>query len=335
MLNAETSKAQNANSELEKFSLFVLKTISDENLLPTPANFKIYFEKLLENKPAAFKKRAIEYIETDEVILDESRIDLESKIKDGFLEIKSIAKIASVIYKNLSVMDKIIKKRVKEINVDVDKFMLQNIMSALNADLDRLSSVTEKQMYSLKKHYDKTVEIIKEVDDKAIFDPKYEVFNKNYFLLALNKEISSVKEYKHHSSIVLTRVKEDVLEKIANLKERELFQKNIAKLILKTSRRSDIISYYGGGVFSIIMRHTDIANAKKACERIGELIDRSSFFMDSKELDVDIELAIMPVVADMSAEEHIVSALEAMPKTGKNLQPYLVGEYEHKVTHDS
>ena len=335
MLNAETLKAQNANSELEKFSLFVLKTISDENLLPTPSNFKIYFEKLLENKPAAFKKRAIEYIETDEVILDESRIDLESKIKEGFLEVKSIAKIVSVIYKNLSVMDKIVKKRVTELNADVNKFMLQNILTALTADFDKLSSVTGKQMYGLKKHYEKTVKIIKEVEDKAIFDPKYEVFNKKYFLLALNKEIRSVKEYKHHSSIVLTRVKEVVLEKIANLKERELFQKNIGKLILKTSRRSDIVFYYGEGVFSIIMRHTDIANAKKACERIGELIESSSFFMDSKELDVDIELAIMPVIADMSAEEHIVSAPEVMSKTGKNLQPYLVGAYEHKVAHDS
>lgn len=335
MLNAETSKLQNPNSELEKFSLFVLKTISDENLLPTPGNFKIYFEKLLENKPLAFKKKAIEYIETDDVMIDEYRINMESKIKEGFSEVKSIAKIVSVVYKNLSVMDKIIKKRLTELDENTNQFMLQNILSALNADLDKLSSLTEKQMDSLKKHYDNTARIVREVENKAVFDPKYEVFNRNYFFGSLNKELESVKQYKHKSSIVLTKVKDKVLDKIVNLKERELFQKSIARLILKTSRRSDIIAYYGDNIFAIIMRHTDIANAQKACSRISELILSSSFFMDAKELEVDIELAIMPIDPDFTIEESIVTALETMPKTGKNLEPYLVGAYPNKEENGS
>ncbi|MDX1808604.1 MAG: diguanylate cyclase [Sulfurospirillaceae bacterium] len=335
MLNAETSKVQNPNSELEKFSLFVLKTISDENLLPTPANFKIYFEKLLENKPAAFKKKAIEYIETDDVMIDEYRINMESKIKEGFAEVKSIAKIVSVVYKNLNVMDKIIKKRLSELDINTNQFMLQNIISALNTDLGKLSDLTEKQMDSLKKHYDKTVEIVKEVENKAIFDPKYDVFNRNYFFESLKKESDAIQQYNHKSSIVLIKVKDNVLNKIINLKEKELFQKSIARLILKTSRRSDIIAYYGDNIFAIIMRHTDISNAQKACSRISELIYSSSFFIDSRELVVDIELAIMPIDPAYTIEESIVAALEIMPRTGKNLEPYLVGEYSNKANNDS
>jgi len=97
---------------------------------------------------------------------------------------------------------------------------------------------------------------------------------------------------------------------------------------MKTSRRSDIVAHYGGGIFAILMKHTDIDSAKKACERIAELIYGTSFFIGATEVDMDIELGVMPLDTDYSIEESITSALDVLPKTGKETNIYLVGKFD-------
>lgn len=52
---------QASNVELEKFAALVLKVMGDESIPPTPTNFQIYFDKLLESKPVAFKKESMTF----------------------------------------------------------------------------------------------------------------------------------------------------------------------------------------------------------------------------------------------------------------------------------
>ncbi len=322
-----TPKSKNDNNEFEKFSQVILKNIIDDKVPPTPNNFQIYFEKLLENKPLAFRRKINEYLEIDDVNSHEYRAKMEREIREGFVEVKNIVKIVSTVYKNLNVMKQIVKKRLGDLHLNSNQLSIDNVLIALGEDLEKLSSLTNKQMEALKKHYDKTVSILKDVENEAIFDVRYGVYNKKYLLSGMQRELDAVKQYKHKSSIVMIKIKEKVLDKMANAKERDILNRNVARLLLKTSRRSDIVAHFGGGIFTMLMKHTDLNSAQKACERIADLIYATSFFIGGDEVEADIELGIMPIDPNYTVEETLFGALEVLPKTGKNLEIYLIGEF--------
>ena len=322
-----TPKLQNDNNEFEKFSQVVLKNIIDDKVPPTPNNFQIYFEKLLENKPLAFRRKINEYLEIDDVNSNEYRAKMEREIREGFVEVKSIVKIVSTVYKNLNVMKQIVKKRLGDLHLNSNQLSIDNVLIALGEDLEKLSSLTNKQMEALKKHYDKTVSILKDVENEAIFDVRYGVYNKKYLLSNIQRELDAVKHYKHKSSIVMIKIKEKVLDKMVNAKERDILNRNVARLLLKTSRRSDIVAHFGGGIFTMLMKHTDLNSAQKACERIADLINATSFFIGGDEIEADMELGIMPIDPNYTAEETLSGALEVLPQTGKGLEVYMIGEF--------
>ena len=133
-----------------------------------------------------------------------------------------------------------------------------------------------------------------------------------------------IKNYAHPSSLVLARVKESSLEKIINKKDKDTVIRNIAKLLLKTSRRSDIVAHFGDGIFGMILKHTDLTSAKKACDRISDLVYATSFFVGTSEIETDIELSIVALDTDYNAEEFIAATLEGLAHTGKRTIPYIV-----------
>ena len=119
--------------------------------------------------------------------------------------------------------------------------------------------------------------------------------------------------------MVLAKIKDSILNRIVNSRDRMVLTRNIAKLLLKTSRRSDVVAHYGDGVFGMLMKHTDVNNAKRACERISDLIYATSFFIGDMEMDTDIELAIVPITPGHTTELLVSVALDSLPKTGKRL----------------
>jgi diguanylate cyclase (GGDEF)-like protein len=329
--NNESNKPQSTNSELEKFSLYVLKVLMDENIPPTPINFQIYFDKLLDNKPLSFKKRINEMLEAEVANEDEHRAKMEMDVKEGFGQIKSIMQVVSTAYKNLNIMKEIIKKRTAELEISSSLLSVTNVTSALSEDLKKLSTLMAKQMEVLKKHYEKTGEILKDIESKAIFDSRYGVYNRRYLFQSIEKESSSIKKYNHQSTLVLVKIKDNILNRIVNTKDRLILTRNIAKLLLKTSRRSDVVAHYGDGVFGMLMVHTDVNNAKRACDRIIDLIYATSFFIGDTEVDTDIELAIVPIYPEHTVEEVISCALDFLPQSGKRLEPYMVCDVEEKT----
>lgn len=315
---------QPSNGELEKFSATILKVMGDEGVPPTPSNFQIYFDKLLENKPAAFKKRINEFLELEVSNNDENHARIEKEVKEGFIQIKSIMQIVSTVYKNLNIMQEIVKKRSGELQINPNPLAVQNIVSSLSEDLKKMFDLTSKQIETLKEYYQKTTNILQEVENQSIFDVKFGVYNRRYLMKAINDELKLMKNYSHSSSLILAKVKESSLSKVINKKDRDIVLRNIARLLLKTSRRSDVVAHFGEGAFGIILKHTDLINAKKACDRISELVYQTSFFVGTSEIETDIELAIIALDTEYSTEECLSALLEALPQTGKKLLPYIV-----------
>lgn len=315
---------QPSNGELEKFSATVLKVMGDEGIPPTPSNFQIYFDKLLESKPAPFKKRINDFLELEGTNNDENHARIEKEVKEGFAQIKNIMQIVSTVYKNLNVMQEIVKKRSAELQINPNQLAVQNIVSSLTEDLKKMFDLTTKQIELLKEYYQKTTAILQEVENQSIFDIKFGVYNRRYLMKAISDEIKLIKNYTHPSSLILAKVKESSLEKVINKKDKDTVLRNIARLLLKTSRRSDIVAHFGDGVFAMVLKHTDINSAKKACDRISELVYQTSFFVGTAEIETDIELSIVALDTEHSTEEFLSALLEALPHTGKKLLPYAV-----------
>lgn len=315
---------QASNAELEKFAALVLKVMGDENIPPTPNNFQIYFDKLLESKPIALKKRINDFLELETTNNDENHARIEQEVKESFTHIKNIMQVVSTVYRNLNVMQEIIKKRSSQLETNTNPLSIQNIVASLNDDLNKMFALTTKQIDLLKEYYQKTTTVLQEVDSHSIFDVKYGVYNRRYLLKSLQDEIKLIKNYAHATTFVLARVKEDTLERIINKKDKDTVVRNIAKLLLKTSRRSDIVAHFGDGIFAMILKHTDLVGAKKACDRISELVYQTTFFVGTGEVETDIELSIVALDTEHHPEEFIAATLEGLPQTGKKLVPYIV-----------
>ena len=106
----------------------------------------------------------------------------------------------------------------------------------------------------------------------------------------------------------------DLKKSVKNEKAVVLMTRTIARLLLKTSRRSDIVSHYGNGVFAMLLKHTDIEAAKKASERLSYLVSNSNFFLADREIQLKISIGVTNVDALHSVEEIVVSAMDGIAK---------------------
>jgi len=88
----------------------VLNALIADNIPPTPNNFSLYFDRLLENKSENLRRQIHSILELEENNDDENTILLEQNLKQGFSSIKSILTVTANLYKNMSLMTKILIK---------------------------------------------------------------------------------------------------------------------------------------------------------------------------------------------------------------------------------
>ena len=321
------SSSSKTGSEIDKFSQYVLKQLIEESVPPTPSNFQIYFDKLLESRPLSFRQRINDLLESENANDDEHRAMIEKEVKEGFGKIKHMLQSIASVYKNISTMKNLVKKRLGELNVNSNHLAVQNIITAFEDDLQKLSSIMEKQLGVLKQNYDSAGEVLKTIEQEAIFDSRYGVYNKKHLLKTIEKELAAIDKFNYSNTLMALKIKDKVLNKILNTKDRAILLRNIAKLLLKTSRRSDVVAHYGEGIFTMVMKHTNIENAKKACDRIADLIYATSFFIGEIELDIDIELSVLELASGKTPEESIIATLDALQHSGKQKEIYTVASY--------
>ena len=308
----KTSALNDTTSDLEVYSKEVLMALISDNLPPTPTNYALYFDRLLENKSDSLKKQINNVLEFEDDADDEKTIALEKSLKEGFSSVKNILNVTANLYKNMALMTKILDKRKLELVDSSDADFAMNVIGTLEQDVEKLNSILKKQITQMKTLYESTADIIKHVENETIFDNQFGIYNKRYLLTKLDQELSMVKEFKHKSSLVMIELSKDLEERINNEKAIILMTRTIARLLMKTSRRSDIVAHYGEGVFAMVLKHTDINSAKRASERLVDLVSSSNFFLAEKEIQLQISIGISDIDAVHSSDEIIVCALDAM-----------------------
>lgn len=319
--NAESANSldvDNTSSDIEEYAKEVLSALIKDNLPPTPNNFSLYFDRLLEDKQDSFRKQISSMLELEEGNDAESTLELEQSLKQGFSSIKNILGTTAHLYKNMTLMTKILDKRLKELAEDSELQAIVNIASALENDISKLNTIVKKQSAQMKTLYDETATIVKSVENETIFDNKFGVYNKRYLMGRIEKEIGLIKEFKHKSSLIMIELSRELKQSIGNEKALLLMTRTIARLLLKTSRRSDTVAHYGNGVFAMLLKHTDINSAMKASDRLCYLVSSSNFFLGDREIKLEISIGITDIDTDYSVEETIVSVMNGVEKAYRN-----------------
>jgi diguanylate cyclase (GGDEF)-like protein len=78
----------------------------------------------------------------------------------------------------------------------------------------------------------------------------------------------------------------------------------IAKIMKKETRESDIVARYGGEEFVIILSGTDKEGAKVVAERIRNAVENHKFIIKGRKITVTISIGVStyPLDADMKME---------------------------------
>ena len=304
--------ADDVTSDLEVYSKEVLDALITDNLPPTPNNFSLYFDRLLEDKSDGLRKKILSILELEDSNDDENTIMLEQSLKQGFSSVKNILGVTANLYKNMSVMTKILEKRKKELSDNTDLKSASNIAVMLENDVAKLNTIVKKQSIQMKTMYDDTAKIVKNVENETIFDNQFGVYNKRYLMTKIEQELELIKEFTHNSSLIMIELSQELKDTVNNEKAIVLMTRTIARLLLKTSRRSDTVAHYGDGVFSMLLKHTDIESAKKASERLCYLVSNSNFFLADREIQLKISIGITDISPDYSVEEIVVGAMNGI-----------------------
>jgi len=312
----DTASSTEPSSDLELYAKEVMSNLINDNLPPTPNNYSLYFDRLLEDKSENLRKQIMSMLELEESNDAENTIMLEQSLKQGFTNVKGILNITASLYKNISLMTKILKKRRDELDENRDdNSASSSVIAALEGDVTKLNAILKKQSTSLKNQYDETAKVVKNVENETIFDNKYGVYNKRYLMTKLEQEIELVREFKHSSSMIMVELSKELVEDVKSEKAIVLMTRTIARLLLKTSRRSDTVAYYGNGQFSMLLKHTDLESAKKASDRLVELVSNSNFFLADREIQLKIAIGITDINPAYSVEETIVATMDGIEKS--------------------
>jgi diguanylate cyclase (GGDEF)-like protein len=304
-------------SDLEIFAKEVLTALISDNLPPTPNNFALYFDRILEDKSESLRRQIGSILEFEEDGQDEKSIELEKTLKQGFSSVKSILQLSATLYKNISLMEKILDKRREEIKNIPSLSGANDIITSLGNDVGKLSGILKKQVVHMKSIYEETATIVKQVENETIFDNQYGVYNKRYLLAKLEQERNLIDEFKHKSSLITVRLSNQTSSSIQSEKAQQLMVRTVARLLLKTSRRSDIVAHYGEGIFAMVLKHTDIESAKRASERLFDLVASSNFFLAEQEIQLRIAIGVAELTASTGVEQTLICTLNAMETADK------------------
>ena len=303
-------------SSLEKLASQAVSTMIQEGVPPIPTNFQLYFDRLLDEQTQEIQEEIHSMMELEGSNSDEQTIALEQKLKGAFKSIKQLLQISSNLYKNMTLMSRILSKRQAELGGFKDPEM-KKIVKTLQGDVSKLGTIFEKQTVNMKAQYQQTADIVKEVEQGSVFDQQFGVYNKRYLIQKLDLESQQVARFRHSSSLV-TVVLSNEMREVPSEKAVLLMEKTVARLLMKTSRRSDIVAHYSQGVFAMLLKHTDLTNAERNASRLIDLVSHTNFFLGDKEVVLGVNIGIANISATRSAEETLLAALEAMKQISLN-----------------
>jgi diguanylate cyclase (GGDEF)-like protein len=150
------------------------------------------------------------------------------------------------------------------------------------------------------------------------------LYNHREFYQALRRELERARRYRHTLSLLMIDV--DDFKRFNDLfghPAGDLALRNIADLLRKHARTTDIIARYGGEEFAVILPESTPGGALMVAERIKLEVAGHNFIQDAKEpVHLTVSIGIYSADNGEISEDQIVSLADdasyAAKKSGKN-----------------
>jgi diguanylate cyclase (GGDEF)-like protein len=320
--------SNSGGSSLENFARRVLDRLISDGVPPIPYNYKVYFLNELDNESSEFRKQVYELIALEESNDLEKDLEFEKKLKDSFKYSKELLNHVTIIYKLNKKLKELLQMQLKEASHLTNNKALIKLISGFQNNLKLIDARLSKEMNEIKNIYSKNVEALKAIEKNSIYDSKYGVYNKNYFLNEVKKELMLIGKFHHISSIITVKVKDEIFNKLESEKSKVLINRSLAKIMLKTSRRTDVVAKLDENIFAMLLKHTDVIGAQRTVERLSDAISNAAVFLEGEELELQIVAGIVELKENKEVEIFISKALQALKEAEKNNQLYLIEKVE-------
>ncbi|MDQ1339090.1 MAG: hypothetical protein QG567_240 [Campylobacterota bacterium] len=320
---SSSSGGRDSQSQLDQFAKKILVGLSNDSMPPFPSYYQLYFEKMLDEMPFEFKKQISELIETESDTENEKRMRIEQQLQQGFSFSKEILQEVSILYKNVNAMVQVAQRRIADAKAINNPSAVKNLTLAVGKDLEKLLLILNRQSVNIKTLYAKSAQIIKEVQGETVYDAQYGIFNKRYLVEQVRNEVVQMKKFNHVSTLIVAKLGSSVAIEV-NEKQLAMINRTISKLFLKTSRRSDVVAHLGDGMFAMLLKHTDIENASRACGRLGDMTGQTHFFIGENEIKLEIKIGIAPLAMDKEVENIVAEAMDAQLQADRSSEVFKV-----------
>jgi len=312
--NYSVKDLNEAMSPLEKFAKRVLDKLIEEGIPPIPSNYSLYFFNMLEDEDREFKKHVYELISLEESEDMDKNLELEKKLKLSFKYLKELLQKTALLYKLTAQLKKILQDSISQISHITTPKNIDKYLKNIDAKIGKISLTMDNELKDIKELYSKNVEIIKDIESNSMFDMIYGVYNANYFKKLLENEIKLIQKFSHKSSLIALKVSDKILKEFKLKKSITIVNRSVAKILLKTSRRTDVIAHLGEGVFVMLLKHTDIIGAEKTIERISDMISNSAIFIEGNEVEIKIIGAVCDLKPEIKFEDYVKKCKESLKK---------------------
>jgi diguanylate cyclase (GGDEF)-like protein len=155
-----------------------------------------------------------------------------------------------------------------------------------------------------------------EIYQMTIKDGLTSIYNKRFFVDALDKEMSRVNRYERDLSMLMLDLDnfKDVNDSYGHLAGDYVLQV-VARLISTRARREEIFCRYGGEEFAILLPETTRAGALELAEQIRILVGSHTFIFEGEEITITISIGVSATLSgNISPDEFIKMADDQLYK---------------------
>ena len=138
-----------------------------------------------------------------------------------------------------------------------------------------------------------------------------QVYNKRYFLEALEREMSRAARYRRELSLIMFDIDhfKKINDSLGHLAG-DLVLKQLAATIRSKIRREDILARYGGEEFAILLPEIDHQNAQQFAEKIRKLVEKQSFKFEQSKIAVTVSVGVASAGSEISQGSDLVKAAD-------------------------
>ncbi|WP_024787406.1 diguanylate cyclase domain-containing protein [Lebetimonas sp. JH369] len=313
---------------MENFAKRVFDNLISDGVPPIPYYYKVYFFNELDNENEAFRKQVYELISLEESNDLEKDLEFEIKLKNAFKYSKELLNHVALTYKITKKLKELLGLQLKETAHITNNKALIKLINGFQNNLKIIDERLNREVEEIKNLYSQNVEVLKDIESNSVFDARYGIYNKNYFLNEVRKELNLINKFHHTSSLIMVKIQDDILSKLNSEKSRVLINRSLAKIMLKTSRRTDIVATFEENIFSMLLKHTDVIGAQKTVERLSDTLLNTSVFLEGEELTLKIVAGIVELKENRDVERFIFKALNTLKEAESNKELYSIGKVD-------